>query len=234
MTSKITVIIPSLNSAKRIMPTLACMVEPMVDGVIKQVIFADGGSTDITADIAEETGAEFVRTPKGRGMQCKIGVIFATQSDWLLFLHDDSQLNNDWGDEVANFIRNPDNIDRCAYFKLALDDRSIKAKIVAWGANLRSKIFALPYGDQGLLISRKLYEEIGGFGTMPLMEDVDIITRITAHIGKQNLVMLNAVLTTSADKYKDGYAKRVLRNFKYLMAYKRGKDPKEIAESYYK
>ena len=234
MISKITVIIPTLNSAARIMPTLACLVEPMVDGVIKQVIFADGGSTDITAEIAEEAGVEFVSAPKGRGMQCKIGVIFATQSDWLLFLHDDSQLSEDWGDEVAGFIQNTDNIDRCAYFKLALDDRSIKAKIVAWGANLRCKLFSLPYGDQGLLISRKLYEEVGGFGTMPLMEDVDMITRIKAQIGKQNLVMLNSVLTTSADKYKAGYAKRVWRNFNYLMSYKMGKDPKQIAESYYK
>ncbi|MBL1419983.1 MAG: TIGR04283 family arsenosugar biosynthesis glycosyltransferase [Alphaproteobacteria bacterium] len=234
MTSKITVIIPSLNSAARIMPTLACLITPMADGLIKKVIFADGGSTDITADIAEETGAAFVSTPKGRGMQCKIGVIFAIQSDWLLFLHDDSQLSNDWGNEVASFVHNPSNINKCAYFKLALDDRSIKAKIVAWGANMRCKIFALPYGDQGLLISRKLYEEIGGFGTMPLMEDVDIIERIKTKIGKQNLVMLRAVLTTSADKYKHGYAKRVWRNFKYLRAYKNGTDPKEIAESYYK
>ena len=234
MASKITVVIPSLNSAERIMPTLACLVEPMVDGVIKQVIFADGGSTDITAQIAEEVGAEFVSAPKGRGIQCKIGVIFATQSDWLLFLHDDSRLDEGWGDEVAGFIRDADNLDKAAYFKLALDDSSIKAKIVAWGANLRCKIFALPYGDQGLLISRKLYEDVGGFGTMPLMEDVDMIERIKVHIGKQNLVMLNSVLTTSADKYKDGYAKRVLRNFGYLVSYKRGKDPKQIAESYYK
>lgn len=233
MANKITVIIPCLNSAERIMPTLACLVEPSVSGLVKQVVFADGGSTDITADIAEEVGADFRSTPKGRGLQCKIGVIYA-KAEWLLFLHDDSQLAEGWDVEVNVFINAESNQNKCAYFKFELNSQSIKAKIVAWGTNLRCKIFALPYGDQGLLISRKLYEEIGGFGSMPLMEDVDIIGRIKDNIGKKNLIMLNGALTTSVDKYKDGYAKRVLRNFGYLMSYKMGKDPKAIAESYYK
>lgn len=233
MTSKITIIIPVLNSAARILPTLACLVEPMVSGLIKNVVFADGGSDDITKDIADEVGADFISTPKGRGLQCKIGVIYA-KGEWLLFLHDDSLLAEGWDAEVAQFINAAENANKAAYFKFALDSRSAKAKIVAWGTNLRCKIFGLPYGDQGLLMSRALYEEIGGFGSMPLMEDVDMITRIKAHVGKQNLVMLDSVLTTSADKYKGGYAKRVLRNFKYLMSYKMGKDPKKIAESYYK
>lgn len=233
MASKITIIMPTLNSAGRIMPTLACLVAPMVSGLIKNVVFADGGSDDITKDIAEEAGADFISTPKGRGLQCKIGVIYA-KADWLLFLHDDSLLDEGWDAEVLAFINAPENAEKVAYFKFGLDSRSMRAKIVAWGANLRCKIFGFPYGDQGLLMSRALYEEIGGFGSMPLMEDVDMITRIKAHIGKQNLVMLDGVLTTSADKYKGGYAKRVLRNFRYLMSYKMGKDPKAIAESYYK
>lgn len=233
MASKITIIIPTLNSAGRIMPTLACLVPPMVSGLIRNVVFADGGSDDITKDIAEEAGADFISTPKGRGLQCKIGVIYA-KGDWLLFLHDDSLLDEGWDSEVMAFISTQENAEKVAYFKLSLESQSVKAKIVAWGANLRCKIFGLPYGDQGLLISRKLYEEVGGFGTMPLMEDVDMITRIKAKIGKQNLVMLNGVMTTSAEKYSNGYTKRVLRNFKYLMSYKMGKDPKDIAESYYK
>lgn len=233
MVNKISIIIPCFNSAGRIMPTLACLVQPMVDGLIKNVVFADGGSTDIIAEIADEVGADFISTPKGRGLQCKIGVIY-TKGEWLLFLHDDSLLAEGWDAEVSAFINDEANANKAAYFKFALDSRSVKAKVVAWGANVRSKIFGLPYGDQGLLISRKLYEEIGGFGSMPLMEDVDMITRIKAHIGKQNLLMLNGVMTTSADKYKDGYAKRVLRNFRYLMSYKMGKDLKAIAESYYK
>lgn len=233
MTYKITVLIPCLNSAERIMPTLACLVAPMVSGLIKQVIFADGGSVDITKDIAEQVGADFISTPKGRGLQCKIGVIYA-KAEWLLFLHDDSLLAEGWDAEIAAFINDEANAARVGYFKFALDSRSIKAKIVAWGTNARCKFFGLPYGDQGLLISRKLYEEIGGFSSLPLMEDVEMIGRIKAHIGKKNLVMLDGVMTTSAEKYKHGYAKRVWRNFRYLMSYKLGKDPKDIAESYYK
>lgn len=215
------------------MPLLAGLVDGTATGLIKQVIFADGGSDDITAEIAEEVGADFVSTPKGRGRQCKIAVIYA-KAEWLLFLHDDCQLAQGWEDELMGFINEAENQNKCAYFRFKLDDKSLKAKFVGWGVYWRCKIFGLPYGDQGLLIGRELYEKIGGFSSLPIMEDVDIIGRIKAEIGKQNLLMLDSVLTTSADKYKTGYFKRIMRNFKYLMSYKLGKDPKKIAESYYK
>lgn len=233
MRKKLTILIPCFNSAGRIMPTLNCLVEAISGGLIKQVIFADGGSSDIIEDIADEVGADFVRTPKGRGLQFKIGVIYA-KAEWLLFLHDDSILEDGWDAELNVFINDEANARKCAYFRHAFDDKTLAAKIVSFGVYLRCKIFALPYGDQGLLISRELYEEIGGFSSLPLMEDVEFIERIKAHIGRKNLIMLNSKLVTSANKYEAGYIKRILRNFKYLMVYKMGKDPKEIAKTYYK
>lgn len=233
MVSKLSIIIPTLNSAQKILPTLECLVEATVSGFIKQVIFADGGSDDITPSIAEEVGADLVSCPKGRGVQFKIAVIYA-KADWLLFLHDDGVLTEGWEDEVGAFINDEANDRKCAYFKFALNSKSIRAKIVAFGVYWRCKIFALPYGDQGLLIKRKLYEDIGGFGTIPIMEDVEMIGRIKRNIGRKNLIMLDNRLKTAADKYADGYLKRIIRNFTYLMRYKLGSDPKAIAETYYK
>lgn len=233
MAAKLTILIPCLNSEKRISPTLRCLVEPMVSGLIKQVLFADGGSDDATQMIAEDVGADFIRTPKGRGVQFKVGVIYA-RAEWLLFIHDDSLLDDGWADEVGAFINDADNQKKAAFFKFALNETGIKPNIVKWGVNLRCKLFKLPYGDQGLLISRALYEEIGGFSSLPLMEDVEMVERIKAHIGRKNLVMLDNVMTTSADKFTGGYLKRVLRNFKYLISYKLGVDPKKIVKTYYK
>ncbi len=233
MTSKLTIIIPCLNSAEKILPTLLPLVEATVSGFIAKVIFADGGSNDSTQQIADEVGADFIPCPKGRGLQCKVGVIYA-KGDWLLFMHDDCVLDEGWEAEVKAFINDESNKNKCGYFRHRFDDKSLSARIVSFGAYLRCKLFALPYGDQGLLISRALYEKIGGYGGLSIMEDVEIIGRIKHHIGRKNLIMLESYLTTSSDKYKAGYLRRVLRNFGYLMSYKLGKNPKDIAATYYK
>ncbi len=233
MTEKLTIIIPCLDSADRILPTLECLVEPTVSGLIKQVIIADGGSIDATNDLAEQVGADFISCPKGRGIQCKIATIYA-KANWLLFIHDDSILSDEWDRIVSQFINDETHNHHIGYFKHQLNSTSIKAKLLSFSVYLRCKIFTLPYGDQGLLIHRDTYEEIGGFSSKPIMEDVELIARIKRQFGRKSLVMLNSTIKTSDDKYRNGYLKRIFRNFSYLMAYKFGKDPKAIAKAYYK
>jgi hypothetical protein len=83
---------------------------------------------------------------------------------------------------------------------------------VAW----RCRTFALPYGDQGLVISRAFYERLGGFRHLPLMEDVDLVRRI----GRERLVALDAEVVTSARRYeRDGWLSRPLRNLSCLALY---------------
>jgi len=94
---------------------------------------------------------------------------------------------------------------------------------------LRCIFFALPYGDQGILISRQLYEEIGGFKPLVLMEDVDIVRRI----GRSRLHYFQTKAITSADRYKrDGYLARVARNAKCLTLWFVGVSPEKILEKY--
>src|SRR5690606_1821956 len=96
-----------------------------------------------------------------------------------------------------------------AVFRLRFDDTRWRARIVAAAANIRTRMLGLPYGDQGLLISRPLYDAVGGFADMPLMEDVDMARRL-----KGRLTLLNAHVITAADRYRrDGYARRLLKNW---------------------
>ena len=93
----------------------------------------------------------------------------------------------------------------------------------------RCRLLALPYGDQGLLIPRGLYEALGGFRPLPLMEDVDLVRRI----GRRRLALLPVAAVTSAARYRRaGYGPRVLRNLACLSLYGLGVPPRVIARLY--
>jgi len=227
----ISVIIPTLNSEKRLVSTLSSLVPAVVEGVIKNVVIADGGSSDDTQQLAFEAGVNFVSVKKGRGSQMAGGVGEA-KADWYLFLHDDTILQRGWEREVAGFITEcyeSGDTQKAACFKFALDDRSFGAFLLEKIVRLRCFLFALPYGDQGLLISKSLYKNIGGFGDMPLMEDVDLVRRI----GRKRLTFFRSTATTSAKRYKkDGYIKRMFRNFVCLTLYFVRVPPRVIAKIY--
>ena len=223
----LSLVIASLNAADRIGATLAALTE-MSAALSTQIIVADGGSTDATAAIAQAAGAKVLAGEKGRGRQLANGAK-AAHGRWLLFLHADTVLEPYWSATVTAFMSVRSNLLRAGYFKLALDDPAHAARRVEKFANWRARSLGLPYGDQGLLVSRTLYDSLGGFSEMPLMEDVDMVRRI----GKEKLVHLPATATTSADRYKrDGYALRPLRNVSLLSLYFMGVPPRHLAKLY--
>jgi len=84
------------------------------------------------------------------------------------------------------------------------------------GVGLRCALLGMPYGDQGLLISRRLYNDVGGYSPIPLLEDVDLIGRL----GRSRMSILRTGAVTSAIRYRrEGYVKRVLRNWLCLSMY---------------
>jgi len=192
------------------------------------VIVADGGSSDQTAAHAHAAGARIVVAPRGRGGQLAAGAASAA-SDWLLFVHADCCLEPGWEDAVDAFIAAPKAQSRAGYFDLVLDDETPAARrlerIVAW----RCRVLALPYGDQGLLIARTLYDMVGGFRPLPLMEDVDLVRRL----GRRHLARIGARCLASARRYRrDGYLRRPLRNLLCLSLYFAGMPPRHIARLY--
>jgi len=224
----ISIIMPTFNAAPHLARSLSPLVPAVADGVVRELVVSDGGSTDDTIAIAEDVGARIVTGARGRGAQLIAGAAVA-KSPWLLFLHADTALADNWSDETARFIAQPQNGTRAASFRFAFDDNSLGANVVTFWVGVRNRALALPYGDQGLLISRALYDSLGGYRDLPLMEDVDMVRRI----GRARLQMLNARAVTSAEKYRrDGFGKRSRRNLVLLARYFMGADPADLAKRY--
>ena len=220
--------IPTLNAAATLDATLQSLSAAREEGLVRAVIVSDGSSTDRTAEIAEAAGARVERGPPGRGRQLAAGAM-AARSPWVLFLHADTRLAAGWERTARELMADEGAQDRAAAFSFALDDPSIAARVLEWLVRWRCRIAALPYGDQGLLISRKLYDEIGGHRPMPLMEDVDVVRRI----GSGRLVILPAKAVTSPARYRrEGYVRRGVRNLFCLALYFLGVAPGRIARFY--
>lgn len=228
MSAPLSVIIPTLNAVDRVGPTLGALVAGAGDGLVREVIFADGGSTDEIAIVADECGAQLIKGKSGRGVQLKAGGETA-RGEWLLFLHADTVLPEGWPALVRRHIDRHAN--SAGYFSLSFDSERRYARWTEGWANIRSRVLGLPYGDQGLLISRRLYDEIGGFADVPLMEDVALVRRL----GRKKLRSLGAAVVTSPERYeREGYWKRGWRNWGCLGLYFVGVSPEKIVEIYRK
>lgn len=224
----ISIVIPTLNAARELPRALAPLIEGAARGFVKQVVVCDGGSEDDTLDIADAAGCDIVTSARGRGTQLRAGAA-AAKADWLLFLHADTVLGAGWIEASQAFITAPGSHERAAAFRLAFDDDSPAARRVVFWARQRARFLKLPYGDQGLLISRTFYDAIGGFAEIPLMEDIDIVRRI----GPRRMRLLDVDAVTSAEKFRrDGYQKRAWRNMFLATRFLLGADPRELAKAY--
>jgi len=230
----LSIVIPALNDRDHLARALEALTaddagtEIVATGGGTEIIVADGGSIDGTADAARALGARVVTTAAGRGTQLAAGAR-ESLGDWLLFLHADTRPGPGWRTVVNRFMAEPANRFRAGYFAFALDDGAPEArrleKIVAW----RCRTFALPYGDQGLLIGREFYDTLGGFKDMVLMEDVELVRRISRH----RLEPLPAIAVTSAERYRrDGYLLRSVRNLSCLALYFLGVPPNSLVGFY--
>ncbi|MBT4888894.1 MAG: glycosyltransferase [Rhodospirillales bacterium] len=219
----LSIIIPTLNADVSLAATLeACK------AIESETIVSDGGSTDQTCEIAQSMGAKLISSKPNRGLQLRHGAE-NSNGDWLLFLHADCIPAQNWGTCVEDFINTKTNRYRAGVFQLKLDDTTRQARRIEWWTGCRTRLLALPYGDQGLLISRAYYNGLGAYRPIPLMEDVDIIRKI----GRSGLCILPTHITTSAKRYQqDGYWKRPMRNLGLLSLYYLGVPPKFLARLY--
>ena len=226
MPAPVSIIIPTLNAAGDLPACISSLMPGLEAGLIRELIISDGGSTDQTAMIAEGAGAKVIASEQGRARQLIAGAK-AARGDWLLFLHADTQLSRDWTERVIDhFDTAPD---KAAVFTLAYRSDDRMAKTIAARANRRARWLGLPYGDQGLLVSRKLHDAVGGFDDVPLMEDV----RMVQAIGKKRLSFLSAEARTSAAKYeRDGWRKRSWNNAFLITRYLLGAKPEKLARLY--
>lgn len=217
---RLSIVIPTLNAAATLPATLAA-----VEDAPAEVVVADGGSTDGTVAQARALGARVIAAPRGRGTQLAAGAA-AAREPWLLLLHADTRLDPAWREAVRGAMADPL---RAGYFRFALDSADPKARRLERLVGWRCRVLALPYGDQGLLISRTLLDCVGGVRPLPLMEDVDLVRRI----GRDRLTALDAAAVTSAARWRrEGWRRRSARNLACLSLYALGVPPRAIARLY--
>lgn len=223
MRAALSVVIPTLNVDAALPACLGALMEGLEAGVIRELVISDGGSGDATLRIADAAGAVIVRGAPSRGGQLRRGAKVAA-GEWLLFLHADTDLPQGWSAAVSDHMA----CGGAAYFRLGFDAAGAMPTLVAGWANLRSRLFGLPYGDQGLLIPRALYDAVGGYPDIALMEDVAMARAL-----RGRLSALPLRVRTSATKYqREGWVRRGARNLVLLLRYFAGADPTRLAARY--
>jgi len=223
MSAPISIVIPTLNAEKSLPDLFTSLMPAVVEGVIKEVIVVDAGSTDQTTLIAKDAGAVILEHSPSRGGQLKKGIA-AAQGDWIFALHADSVLDPNWSilwREVAD-------AETAFYGTLVYNAKGVGPLVVAGWANLRSRVFGLPYGDQGLLLHRALYNKVGGYRDQPLMEDVEIARSLKGHLRP-----LGCSVHTSFAKYERGFwIRRGAANLFLLLRYLLGADAVKLSQLY--
>ena len=209
--NKVTVVIPTYNSERTINNTLNILTK-----IFKNIIVVDGQSNDLTRKICNKYNIKlFTLKNNNRGIQLNLGSenVF---TNWILFLHADSIIKNTATEEIEKFISTDENKYKAATFKLKFDQVNIYAFLLSKVVTFRSKYFKLPYGDQGLLISKAFYNKIGGYKNLPIMEDVEIIR----NVGFRNIKILNSYIITDSIRYKSaGWLIRPFINLYCLTLY---------------
>jgi rSAM/selenodomain-associated transferase 2 len=225
MPAPISVVIPTLNAADRVGPTLGALTEGLDAGLIRELVISDGGSTDAIAEIADLAGARLVIGAASRGGQLARGAD-ATRGAWLLVLHADTVLAPGWARAVTVHLQNDP--DRAACFHLRFNASGVRPRLVAGWANLRTRMLGLPYGDQGLLIPRALYQSVGGYVDVPLMEDV-----LIARALKGRITLLPHYAVTDVARYRrEGWFRRGARNLWTLARFLTGTPPDRLVRRY--
>jgi rSAM/selenodomain-associated transferase 2 len=227
----LSIVVPALNEAQGL-PTL---LSTLAGGVALpyEVVVADGGSTDGTPDAARAAGARTIAAARGRGRQLGAGAAEA-MGEVLWFLHADARPDERLMREVADLAAGHASGTplRAAHSaRLVIDAPGAAYRLVETGANLRSRLASLPYGDQGLLVSRAHYDAVGGHPAWPLMEDVALVRALRR--GGVPVRLLGGTITVSARRWqRDGVLRRTLGNWGLLARYLAGASPEELAREY--
>jgi len=142
---------------------------------VDECIVVDGGSSDTTVKIAEELGFTVLTTDKGRGAQCNMGAEYASSS-LLIFLHAATLLPPDFPNLITTCLTQPETI--LGAFSLRIEPGNVRLRMIAAGANFRSRYLRLPYGDQTLFMRNSDFNACGGFPEIPILEDYVFIREV--------------------------------------------------------
>lgn len=219
----ISIIIPTYNEEKNI--------RKIQDNLYKlkgdfEVIFCDGGSSDRTLDLIADSFT-VINCPKGRANQMNCGSK-VSKGDVLFFLHCDSIIEADVILKIQEEINKGCKV---GCLKLKFDNEIIWMKICGYMSNLRVKLRKIAFGDQGIFITKELFEEIGGMPDLPIMEDLEFSLMLKRN--KYYFKQIDSSIITSARRFLDkGIFKTITQMQKLQLQYLCGRDINEINKEY--
>jgi rSAM/selenodomain-associated transferase 2 len=222
---RISIIVPALNEADNIVSTLDGLKPFRKDG--NEVIVVDGDSKDETVRLARSMADKIIKSTPGRAQQMNVGAKQAS-GDVLWFLHADTLVPDNAVQQIQHALEN--NKYQWGRFDIRLSGRQLQLRIVESLMNLRSRITGIATGDQGIFVRREVFESIGGFANIPLMEDLEISRRLKKH---SRPCCLDTKLITSSRRWEErGILRTILLMWRLRLAYFLGVKPEKLVNHY--
>lgn len=221
--SRISIIIPTLNEANNIKQAITST-QPSTN---VEIIVVDAGSNDGTQAIAQALGVTVISAVPGRAIQMNTGAAIAS-GEILLFLHADTRLPPGFDQMIRTALQQPQTI--AGAFTLRIDAPHWGLRLVEWGVKMRSRFWQLPYGDQAIFLTKEIFDKIGKFPELPIMEDFELITKLNR---LNKITLINVPVITSPRRWlKKGIFQTTLINQIVIIAYLIGISPVKIRQWY--
>jgi glycosyltransferase involved in cell wall biosynthesis len=184
----LSVVIPTSNSERLLLPTLAMLVPGAMSGLVREVIIADANSIDETREVADIAGCEVLSSSGPMAARLRAAVA-AARSSWLMFLRPGTVLDTTWVEETARFIEESERSDgSAAIFRKAVSARASNSALREVLGLLMFSVFGRASPDQGLVISRRLYDELAGHRDAAADAEADLLARL----GRRRMLMLRS------------------------------------------
>jgi rSAM/selenodomain-associated transferase 2 len=221
---ELSIIVPVLNEAAGLADFLSHLRERVGD---MEITVSDGGSTDGTLEIATAAGARVVRGPRGRALQSNRGAAEAS-GEWLWFLHADSRLPADALSCLVDAARDPRLAGGC--FRIRIPSPRPIYRVSDSLGNVGVDLFRIALGDHGIFCRRSVFDEVGGYPELPLMEDAELYVRLRR---RGHVRQLPAAIETSPRRYERNGPYRTTAVYTLILAlYVLGTSPERLARVY--
>ena len=221
---ELSIVVPVLNEAPRIFTQLQRL--QALRQFHAEVIVVDGGSTDGTAQAATPLADQVLIAPRGRARQMNAGAA-ASRGEVLLFLHADTELPPNAVAAVNTAITAGA---RWGRFDVRIDGRHPLLRVVERMMNWRSRLTGIATGDQAIFVRRELFERIGGFPELPLMEDISFSCRMK-QLGRPACLSVK-VITSGRRWEKHGVLRTILLMWSLRLRFFCGANPADLAREY--
>lgn len=221
---RLSIVIPTLNEAAVIVGTLEALWPLRAAG--HEIIVVDAGD-DATAVLAAPLADRVVRSPRGRAVQMNRGAA-AARGEVLLFLHVDTRLPDGAAALVLDGLKRSGR--RWGRFDVRLSGRHPLLRLVERAMSIRSRLTGIATGDQAIFVERALFERVGGFPEIALMEDIALSRRLNRE--GRPLCLNDRVVTSSRRWDRDGVLRTILLMWWLRLRYFFGSDPVDLARAY--